>query len=256
MINLRALAVGLMAALPVAAGPVELPPPEYAGAQYVDSAGCVFRRDAAGQWQARLTRDGQPLCGYTPSPVPGAPRPLVQAAPQRVTITETRTVPGALTSCPNRPAMAQRYLLSDGRVVMRCSSLRGDPVGFINAAGLPGLRVEGPAPGPLPATPRMTVLLDLALRNPLPEAPRAHVPAKIRKQGRERFVQIGAFGDPENAQKVKAQIWALGLPVATSTLKRGGKELELIFSGPFDAKGADQAVRKLRRNGFRDAFVR
>lgn len=256
MMNLRALMIGLMAALPAVAGPAELPPPGYAGAQYVDSTGCVFRRDGAGEWQARLTRDGKPLCGYAPTHASGRPGPLARVAAPPVTIAEAQTVPGALTSCPNRPAMAQRYRLSDGRVVMRCSSQQDDPVGFINAAGLPGLQVEGPAPGPFG---RQKVLLDIALRNPLPEAPakaRAPARAKVPAKGAERFVQIGAFGDAGNAQKVKARMRALGLPVATSSMKRGGKVLELIFSGPFDAQGAACAVEKLRGNGFPDAFIR
>lgn len=55
-------------ALAVIAGPppVELPPPDYPGDQYIDSAGCVFRRDGD-SWVARLERDARPLCGYPPS---------------------------------------------------------------------------------------------------------------------------------------------------------------------------------------------
>lgn len=257
--KLRALAISLMAALPVGAAPAELPPQGFAGAQYVDSVGCVFRRDGAGNWQARLTRDGQPLCGYAPTQASGRPGPFAQAMTPKVTIVEAVTVPGGLTSCPNRPATAQRYLLSDGRVVMRCSSQQTDPIGFINDAGVPGLRVQGAAPDRLPATQGMSVLLDLALQSPLPDArAKAAAPARAKasvKTG-ERFVQIGAFGDPDNAQKVKARIRALGLPVATSSMKRGGKVLELIFSGPFDAEGAKCAVEKLREGGFADALIR
>ncbi len=50
--------------------PAEVPPPDYAGQQYVDSKGCLFMR--AGQpgdetWIPRVTRDGVPLCGNPPS---------------------------------------------------------------------------------------------------------------------------------------------------------------------------------------------
>ena len=63
-------------AAPVWAGlitPAELPPPDYAGQQYVDSKGCLFMR--AGRtpesevWVPRVTREGKPLCDNPPSGV-------------------------------------------------------------------------------------------------------------------------------------------------------------------------------------------
>ena len=49
-----------------ASPPAEAPPPDFVGAQYIDSQGCVFARDGAG-WTARLDRDGNPICGYPPT---------------------------------------------------------------------------------------------------------------------------------------------------------------------------------------------
>lgn len=51
-------------------GPAELPPPDFAGRQYVDSEGCVFTRaivDGVVTWVARLTPDREPLCGFAPT---------------------------------------------------------------------------------------------------------------------------------------------------------------------------------------------
>jgi hypothetical protein len=71
-----AIALPALAALP---GPAELPPPEYAGQQYVDSKGCLFVRggqsteqspeQSPGQtvWVPRVTRDGKPMCDNPPS---------------------------------------------------------------------------------------------------------------------------------------------------------------------------------------------
>jgi hypothetical protein len=64
---------GLLIAAPALAeltSPAEVPPADFAGQQYVDSKGCLFLR--AGRpgnvaWIARVTRDGQPLCGNPPS---------------------------------------------------------------------------------------------------------------------------------------------------------------------------------------------
>jgi cell division protein FtsN len=59
---LRAVAVGLVIGGPAMARdmiqPAELPPANYAGQQYVDSR--VL-------WLPRVTRQGEPICGYPPS---------------------------------------------------------------------------------------------------------------------------------------------------------------------------------------------
>lgn len=54
--------------------PRERPPEDFAGTQYIDSAGCVFLRQGS-VWTPRLDRDGTVICGYPPSlPAPG-PQP-------------------------------------------------------------------------------------------------------------------------------------------------------------------------------------
>jgi cell division septation protein DedD len=78
-------AVILMAAPAAAqtATPAETPPSEFAGNQYVDSAGCVFMRGEIGNtvaWLPRLNRDRQQVCGYAPSFPVGA-QPATTAEP-------------------------------------------------------------------------------------------------------------------------------------------------------------------------------
>lgn len=46
--------------------PAELPPRDFAGTQFIDSAGCVFLRAAQG-WVAALTDDQAQVCGFPPS---------------------------------------------------------------------------------------------------------------------------------------------------------------------------------------------
>lgn len=70
---IRAAALLVLTALPALADPAqpaELPPPGYAGLQYVDSKGCMFVRAGTGGevlWIPRVTRQGVPVCGNPPS---------------------------------------------------------------------------------------------------------------------------------------------------------------------------------------------
>ncbi|TKD26323.1 hypothetical protein FBT96_01075 [Rhodobacter capsulatus] len=65
--------------------------------------------------------------------------------PVPVRITGTETVAASATACPAGMATAQRYLLSDGRSVVRCGGAAENPVAFINAAAVPGLVVTSAA---------------------------------------------------------------------------------------------------------------
>ena len=67
--------------------PAELPPPDYAGQQYVDSKGCMFVRAGAGGkviWIPRVSREGVPVCDNPPSGrrVPVAEEVGVQPVPE------------------------------------------------------------------------------------------------------------------------------------------------------------------------------
>ncbi len=71
------------------------------------------------------------------------------------------------------------------------------------------------------------------------------------------YVQVGAFGEPSNADGASARLSALGLPVSKGKFTSGGKVLQVVYAGPF-ASGADAqaALRAARGNGFSDAFIR
>ncbi|WP_378944391.1 SPOR domain-containing protein [Paracoccus sp. R86501] len=60
------LAAMMMTVGTAMAAPNPAPPGDFAGSQYIDGAGCVFRREG-GVWSARTDGAGQPLCGFPPS---------------------------------------------------------------------------------------------------------------------------------------------------------------------------------------------
>ncbi len=329
--------IGLAAARPVAPmPPVPAAPPV---------AAVSAPTAPAGRYVSPYALDG------APAPVVNSPAPVaVAAAP--VTIVRVETVAGGVTACPNLSPVAQRYMLSDGRRVVRCGPQTDDPAGFINSAGLPGLRVAGApvpavaprampmaAPAPVGMTPQQAyaatspyaVPQKVYVRNPATgtttltpvtvstksptgayrpafedgrlnpyRGPRGamgdamqgqiwtnQVPARLvaaqtsAPQGQQvlaqarvsskslphikasapisvpqaagaRFVQVGSFGVPANAEGAKARLRALGLPVSTG---RAGK-LVVVYAGPLRGADAPAALARARAAGFGDAILR
>ena len=75
--------------------------------------------------------------------------------------------------------------------------------------------------------------------------------------GGRLFVQVGSFGVPANADGASARLAGLGLPVARSNGRIGGKPVQVVLAGPFgSAAEAQAALRAARGAGFGDAFVR
>ncbi|PKP85348.1 MAG: hypothetical protein CVT80_03060 [Alphaproteobacteria bacterium HGW-Alphaproteobacteria-2] len=67
-------------------------------------------------------------------------------------------------------------------------------------------------------------------------------------------VQVATFGNVENAAHARERFRALGLPVETRKLGRGGFLYEVIYLGPFLRKDElDGALEAARRAGFHDA---
>jgi cell division septation protein DedD len=72
-----------------------------------------------------------------------------------------------------------------------------------------------------------------------------------------RFVQIGSFGVPANAQAAAGRFQSMGLPVRLAEIRSGGQTLQVVLVGPFAAQAdLDAALRAARQAGFSDAFVR
>lgn len=80
---------------------------------------------------------------------------------------------------------------------------------------------------------------------------------KAQPAATPRYVQVGVFADPVNAQAAKQRIWALDLPVSVAHGRKGAKQLQAVLIGPFDTRAAlRDALVQARGAGFADAFLR
>lgn len=117
---------------------------------------------------------------------------------------------------------------SDGRVRLLRKEGQGDAV-----------RVDAPAEG-------------TAMQEPVRLATRSN-PPEAQAPAARRFVQVGTFGQPENAARTADRLGALGLPVR---VVRDGKH-RLVLAGPFDTRAELRgALDAARGAGFADAFAR
>ena len=277
-------------------GPAELPPESFTEAQYVDSTGCVFLRAGLNDkviWVPRVTKDRKPLCGYAPSLVKPAPvaeqaadevappvAPEAAAAESQPTATppkkKRRKAAAARQQAPVRcapeaPLLARVPLLSGGMAVMCLSNdARMVPQTAIlrleNAVPLaPGTAQVLVCPRGAKVVQRVPVLtggstlLCTAGTGSLARmsVPKVQGGATSAPMAEGSFVQVASFMQPVNAERTRAWLTRLGLPVATGRLTRRGQEFEVIFAGPFSADGTAEATLALvRAAGFDDAFLR
>ncbi|WP_299296493.1 SPOR domain-containing protein [uncultured Tateyamaria sp.] len=71
-----------------------------------------------------------------------------------------------------------------------------------------------------------------------------------------RYVQVGTFGQPANAQAAAQRIIRAGLPARIGKVTRGGKTYQVVVAGPFAQADLGRALARSRSAGFGDAFVR
>jgi len=80
---------------------------------------------------------------------------------------------------------------------------------------------------------------------------------KAPQAASHRFVQVGMFGMPANAEATKARLRALGLPVAVAKTRSKGRDLQIVFAGPFKSQAQlTSALGAVRKAGYGDAFLR
>lgn len=80
---------------------------------------------------------------------------------------------------------------------------------------------------------------------------------RVAKAASHRFVQVGTYGNPANANAAVRRLQAAGLPVKLGLVTRKGRKLQMVLAGPFGTQNQLQsALTVARRAGFADAIFR
>ena len=258
---LAMIAIGLVLPGAVSAQqrPAEMPPPGFAGSQYVDSRGCAFGRvEINGQqsWVPRLGPDRAPLCGLAPSVAVADPAERPEPAE-----TAERPTPRAPSPTPVRSQpVRQPQAASTQRTPPPASRPRQSAPVVADARTLPRMADIPTVPCPRHHRGRDIVCLERSVYEQLQATlgatatPRGAIHAS---QTGGRYVQVGTFAVPSNAQNTIARLQARGLPVARSDVRHRGQPMQIILTGPFDNRAAvHEALRHARAMGFTDAFIR
>ncbi len=110
----------------------------------------------------------------------------------------------------------------------------------VGLSSVPAL--ESPAPGPVAAPPAATAM---------PGAPPV---AAVPPAGPRFYIQVGAYGHPENARRVLQQLRAAGLEATLAPAGAGGTALQRVRIGPIGSvEQFDQLIARLGALGFPDA---
>ncbi|PRY21187.1 sporulation related protein [Aliiruegeria haliotis] len=290
--KIRVISVALLATV-IAAGtaqaksirtvgaPVNTPPSSFAGSQFVDNAGCVYVRGGIGgnvTWVPRVTRDRKPVCGQTPTfraatAVETAPTPapvVIVPAPARSTTSGTsrqrtaaqpattstvkRVVPqstGPKVYAMPKPPAGFKYAFEDGRL----NPNRGERTATGRAAMNRIWTQEVPRRLVDPKSPVHVAVMPNSYR----VSTKSRSAAKAQKQDAagQIYVQVGSYARSANAKTAATQVHRLGFPVRAMNVKRGGETLQIVLAGPFESEAeSHRALRKARKSGFDDAFLR
>lgn len=280
------------AAAPVIAStpaPISIPrPAAYDGMLRLTMAQ-ICARSAAEGTRFVDAETGEPIsCPAAPTLIagPAAPSgPALPGAPVAPTITPPTVAAPVIASVGSR-ACPNPILAGTSRSDVRCGPQTQSPSGYSSAVVAPprsvarapagsAISAQIPASNPVgavaaPARPpegyqpawsdgRVNPQRGLAATAaPQVAAPVPRVSTRNAPQATaHRYVQVGTYGDPANADRAAARLRSLGLPVGFANITRNGQALRVVAAGPFsDASALRTALNAARSAGYGDAFTR
>jgi hypothetical protein len=165
-----------------------------------------------------------------------ATAPLPFASPP---VPASNPAPAAVRAQAIRPPIGYTQVWTDGRI---------NPNRGVRRITREQAIAEG-----LIAAPAAPLTARVSSRNVAPAAVRAPAAAATK----HRFVQVGSFGDHNNANRLADQFQARGWPVTFANTSRNGTAIKIVILGPF-AQPAQlrTGLQAARAAGFGDAFTR
>lgn len=92
---------------------------------------------------------------------------------------------------------------------------------------------------------------------PVVKQPQAAAVSPPRAVAGKRYVQVGTFGKPANAQATAQKLARMGMPARIGKHRKGGKTYLTVQAGPFASpKAMHNAIQRVKAAGYRDAFAR
>lgn len=291
------IASGVQAAvLKNSSGPAEVPPASFSSTQYVDSKGCVYVRAGVGAsvtWVPRVTRSRELVCGYAPSlgrsatsvqatqkPSAAARAPSTVttstvAQPQSTTVVRAAPSPAPAPTVVASSSVQQKAVYQQPKVQRTPRLPKGyKPVwddgrlnphrGVRTASGEASMRRIWTDTVPrrlVSETGQDGKLVQAHLRfesaNGTTTSTKTAPTRKTAAQSGGRYVQIGAFSVSGGADATARKFNKMGYPVASRKISQGGRDLKVLYLGPFSsAADLNAGLNSARSAGFSNAVIK
>ncbi len=174
----------------------------------------------------------------------------------------TRSVPRRLKSSnTGRAGFNPDAVYPSANAVTRGNSF------FANNKGLtvrPGPQAEPPVYSAARSATGNSYVSSKSVRKPAPGTkpkaatvkPNRATPKPVSAPAGHRYVQVGAFATEAGAKNAITRLHGAGLPVRKKTVTKGGKQLQVIVTGPYRTSAElGKALSRARGAGFKTAFT-
>jgi DedD protein len=133
---------------------------------------------------------------------------------------------------------------------------RKPPLAVVGGASLPVEPLASGATSPADDTDRFAAEKSAAAKVVSPGAAPSERSRPVSSASPGWFVQVGTFGQRENADRLAAQLTGKGFPASVSAVQRDGKPLHRVRVGPADGRAAAESLAaRLATAGHRGQLV-